>query len=1030
METTGMMIESPPTNQESKKLWQYLAACSASILAIGVGSSLAWTSPVLPKLAAKDSWFPVSEDEGSWVSSLLAIGAIAGALPAGPLADKLGRKKALLLLAGPFLLSWVMIIFARNVWVLYTARFTGGISVGASCVLVPTYIAEIASPSARGTLGAMFQLFLAFGIVLTFVLGSTVSYTVLGIICGLVEVIFIATFFWMPESPMWLVGQGRKPEASIALGVFRGDGYDTSEEITDMQKEVEENATRKSSVFDLIKTSGARRAVLASFGTMAFQQLSGVNAVIFYTVTIFKAAGSSLNSDVAAIIVALVQAVMAGVAALIVDRAGRKPLLIFSSSFMSISLVALGLYFNLKDSGKDVSNLGWLPLVSLTLFMIAFSIGLGPIPWMIMGELFTTETKAMASGLAVMLNWFLVFLVTKTFPSMKEGIGAAATFWVFAGIMAGATVFEYLFVLETKGKTLQEIQNELNGNNTERQRRSKKYKNINRRLQERKSCRSPAPTMTTTEDSSMIEGRYKEYQYEAVATSFPVSRSDFHTTLDTNPNNNNYSATTDFHDKLKTDKISINSNSKINTMSHEKGSKLLQFIAATAANIAVVAGGAMLGWTSPILLMLKEHPPNEENPLGRAISEEEASWIGSLTPVGALVGGFFAGYLAETWGRRTTLLSSVIPATLGWILIATGETVEIFYVARFIFGVALSISFTVLPMYCGEIAETSIRGILGSFLQLFITIGLLWAYSIGPYVSYTTFWITCGALPIAFFVFFFTMPESPYYLAAKGRKEEVISVLARLRGKSEDAVRIEADEIEATVQEAYNKEATITDLFTVKANFKALVFTCLLVIFQQMTGINVVLFYSENIFASAGNSGISSSIETIIVGIVQLIASCVTPLVVDRLGRRILLIISGTGTALSLGVLGLFFYLKDAAKSDVSNIGWLPIASLIIFIATYSIGWGPLPWAVMGEMFSTEVKSKASGIVVFACWFLAFLITKYFSNIALAFGQYTAFWLFGVFCILSVLFTVFILPETKGKSLQEIQNELSGSSHK
>lgn len=178
---------------------------SASILAIGVGSSLAWTSPVLPKLAAKDSWFPVSEDEGSWVSSLLAIGAIAGALPAGPLADKLGRKKALLLLAGPFLLSWVMITFARNVWILYTARFTGGISVGASCVLVPTYIAEIASPSARGTLGAMFQLFLAFGIVLTFVLGSTVSYTVLGIICGLVEVVFIATFFWMPESPMWLV---------------------------------------------------------------------------------------------------------------------------------------------------------------------------------------------------------------------------------------------------------------------------------------------------------------------------------------------------------------------------------------------------------------------------------------------------------------------------------------------------------------------------------------------------------------------------------------------------------------------------------------------------------------------------------------------------------------------------------------------------------------------------------------------------------------------------------------------------------
>lgn len=142
-----------------------------------------------------------------------------------------------------------------------------------------------------------------------------------------------------------------------------------------MQREVEDSATKKSSIFDLIKTPGSRKAVLASFGAMAFQQLSGVNAVIFYTVTIFQAAGSSMDSDVAAIVVALVQAVMAGVAALIVDKAGRKPLLLFSSFFMAISLIALGLYFHLKDGGKDVSSLGWLPLVSLTLFMIAFSIG-------------------------------------------------------------------------------------------------------------------------------------------------------------------------------------------------------------------------------------------------------------------------------------------------------------------------------------------------------------------------------------------------------------------------------------------------------------------------------------------------------------------------------------------------------------------------------------------------------------------------------------------------------------------------------
>ncbi|KAL0125279.1 hypothetical protein PUN28_004422 [Cardiocondyla obscurior] len=152
------------------------------------------------------------------------------------------------------------------------------------------------------------------------------------------------------------------------------------------------------------------------------------------------------------------------VAAVIVDRAGRKPLLILSSSVMLISLVALGSYFNLKESESDVSNLGWLPLTSLTLFMIAFSIGMGPIPWMLMGEVFPAETKAVASGIAVMLNWFLVFLVTKSFPMMNKGLGADVTFWIFATIMAIATGFIYFFVPETKGKTSQEIQEELQGN--------------------------------------------------------------------------------------------------------------------------------------------------------------------------------------------------------------------------------------------------------------------------------------------------------------------------------------------------------------------------------------------------------------------------------------------------------------------------------------------------------------------------------------------------------------------------------------
>ncbi|EZA57783.1 Facilitated trehalose transporter Tret1 [Ooceraea biroi] len=414
-------------------------------------------------------------------------------------------------------------------------------------------------------------------------------------------------------------------------------------------------------------------------------------------------------------------------------------------------------------------------------------------------------------------------------------------------------------------------------------------------------------------------------------------------------------------------------------------------------------------------------------PLGSPISSEQSSWIGSLVALGAIIGSFISGYLGERWGRKRSLLCSVVPFLIGWILVATANHVAQFYIARLIFGIALGFPFTILPMYCGEIAEVSIRGALGSFLQLFITFGLLYSYAIGPFVSYTVFWIVCAILPILFFVCFMMMPESPYFLLAQGRRDEAITSLAKLRSKSEAAVQKEADEIQVILDEAFREQVSISDLFTVKANFKALIYTCTMVMFQQFTGINVVLFYMQKIFIAAGSS-VPTEQAPIVIGAVQLLASALTPIVVDRAGRRILLVFSGIGEVVSLCALGLYFYLKEVVQATdvLEQISWLPVVALIVFISTYSVGWGSLPWAVMGEMFASNVKAKASGITVSVCWFLAFLITKFSSTMEEALGNYALFWTFGGFSILSVIFTVLLLPETKGKSLQEIQDELNG----
>ncbi|KAL2731542.1 facilitated trehalose transporter Tret1-2 [Vespula maculifrons] len=529
--------------------------------------------------------------------------------------------------------------------------------------------------------------------------------------------------------------------------------------------------------------------------------------------------------------------------------------------------------------------------------------------------------------------------------------------------------------------------------------------------------------MAPTRREEEIEGRsYKEYAYSPVPAS--SSSAVYETTTTTLVKEPYVESTNNGEEYRKPTFGIVTSKCSVPEMV-EKGSTLLQYVAAAAANLSVMATGAMLGWTSPMLERLIKK--TDDSPLDRPITMDESSWIGSLVALGAAGGSFLAGYAAEKFGRKYSLLFCVVPYSIGWALIGTANSVIQFYIARIIFGIALSFAFTVVPMYVGEIAETSVRGALGSFLQLFITFGLLYSYVIGPYVSYTVFWILCACLPVVFFVLFLLMPESPYYLITKGNREAAVAALAKLRSKSETAVQKEADEIQDILEESMKTETKISDLFNVKANFKALLYTCLLASFQQLTGINVVLFYMQSIFAATGST-MDSNVSTIIVGSVQVAASFVTPLIVDRLGRRLLLITSGIGEIVTLTALGLFFYLKDVQKDEevVQSISWLPVVSLVIFIATYCIGWGPLPWAVMGEMFAPAVKSKASGITVCMCWFLAFFITKFSSNITSTFGNHTTYWMFAVFCVLSVLFTLFILPETKGKSLEQIQNELNG----
>ncbi|XP_055909001.1 facilitated trehalose transporter Tret1 isoform X2 [Eupeodes corollae] len=447
---------------------QYVAALVVCLGAVSAGTALAWTSPVLPQISVdptinitanstNSDELRLTVGEQTWVSSLLAIGAFLAALPTGYIADAIGRKYTALLMDVPFIVAWIMTIFAKSAGMLCLARFLIGISTGSFCVVAPMYISEIAETSIRGSLGTLFQLTLSCGILMVYLVGAAVSWKALSVFCLCIPIGLFIGMCFLPETPVYLLKKGRRGDAALSLKWLWGRYCDSRSAIQIIQTDLD-SAGSDASFMDVFRNRAAKNALIISMLLMFFQQFSGVNAVIFYTVPIFKSAGSTLNPSACSIIVGIVQVSMTLASSFLIERAGRKILLIFSSICQLICLTVLGIYFDMKDSGKDVSEIGWLPLLSVVLFMVTFSLGYGPIPWLMMGELFPPDVKATAVALTVMSNWFSVFMVTKCFGSMVEALGSDVTFWFFAFCMFSATLYVFFMVFETKGKSSAQIQ--------------------------------------------------------------------------------------------------------------------------------------------------------------------------------------------------------------------------------------------------------------------------------------------------------------------------------------------------------------------------------------------------------------------------------------------------------------------------------------------------------------------------------------------------------------------------------------------
>lgn len=461
---TGYTINS---GQQTQKWPQYVAALAATGGALAAGTALGWTSPAGPQLGVNgtdDTYdFKLDDSEVAWVGSSLNLGAAAVCIPIGALMNIIGRKWSMLSLVIPFTIGWGLIIWAQNLAMLIVGRVLLGIASGAFCVTSPAYIGEIAQKEIRGTLGSYFQLMITIGILFVYCIGAGVNLLWLSIICGIIPLIFGAVFFLMPESPSYLVMRDRNQEAHDAIHWFRGKLYDPTEDIAELQNENEEQKANNLSLMQALGRTASRRGFMMALGLMFFQQMSGINAVIFYTAAIFGYADTGIDPLLATIIVGVMQVVTTFIASLVVDKLGRRLLLLLSDAVMAICTILLGIYFYLQTNDHDVSSLGWLPVFSLCLFIVAFSFGFGPVPWLMTGELFASDVKTILAPICGTFNWLLAFVITLTFSSLTASLGLAGTFWLFSGLSILGTVFVFLVIPETKGKSLNEIQKMLAG---------------------------------------------------------------------------------------------------------------------------------------------------------------------------------------------------------------------------------------------------------------------------------------------------------------------------------------------------------------------------------------------------------------------------------------------------------------------------------------------------------------------------------------------------------------------------------------
>ncbi|RDX67230.1 putative polyol transporter 6, partial [Mucuna pruriens] len=929
----------------------------------------------------------ISDLEVELLAGIFNVFALPACIAAGRTSDYLGRRRTIILASVIFSIGSILMGYGISYLILIIGRCFVGIGVGFTLTTARVYSAEISSPSYRGFLTYLPDVFLSFGYLLGYVSNYYLGKFSLKLgwrmmlLLPAISIKFVILIRKLVESPRWLVMQGRVGEARKVLLLVSNSEEEVEQRLKEIKVAagIDENSTQDIVEVPKKTSSGAgalkelfckpsahvRRILIAAIGVNVFQQVCGIEGILLYGPRVFERTGIIDKNKLmlATVGMGISQAVSTVISAFLLDRVGRRILLLISAGGAVVTLLGLGVCMTMVEQDSKENQLWTITfIIVFTYIFVAFvSVGIVPVTRVYSSEIFPLRLRAQGLGVCVTVNRMTNVAVVTSFISIYKKITIGGSFFMYTGITALAWWF-YYSLLETKGRSLEDMETIFGKTSKEIQMKPEKRIVTNARCQlSMENC---------IDENGNSHGKLNKYACASVM----------------------------------------------------------------AASIISAVFGYVVGVMSGALVFIKED---------LQISDLQVQLLAGMLHVCALLGCMAAGTTSDYKGRRHTITLASITFSFGSILMAYGPSYLILMIGNCILGIAVGFALIIAPVYSAEISPPSYRGFLTSLPELSISIGLLLGYVSNYFFekfSLKLGWRMMVAVPtvpsLCLIILMLKLVESPRWLIMQGRVGDARKVLLLVSNTQEEAeqrlkeikVVVGIDEnctldIVQVPKKTRSGRGALKELFCKPSPpvRRILIVAIGVHVFLQIGGIGAIMLYGPRIFERTGITNKSKlMLATVGIGVSKVIFSFISIFLVDRVGRRILLLVSSGGMVVSLVGLGICLTIVEHSTEKVLWAISFTIILTYIYVAFMTIGIGPVTWVYSTEIFPLRFRAQGLAVSVAVNRITNAMVVTSFISV------YKVITMGGIFCLFAAINALamwfyYCLPETKGRSLEDME---------